>query len=71
MTANKYSKITLIPKDEEEVRRFKTFRNEDVFYMFKIICGLALFELVATSLHFSYQLATGTFTSLKLFNLLY
>ena len=53
------------------MRKFKTFRNEDVFYMFKIICILAIGELVIVALAMLYSLATGTYSSLKLFNLLY
>ena len=71
MTESKYSKFTLIPINEEEVAKFKTFRNEDVFYMFKIICILAFCEFCFLILALLYSLATGTETKLNAIKLLY
>ena len=71
MTESKYSKFTLIPINEEEVAKFKTFRNEDVFHMFKIICILAFCEFCFLILALLYSVATGTEFELNAIKLLY
>ena len=71
MTEGKYSKITLIPKDEEERRKFKAFRNEDVFSMFTFVSALAsceVFFLVAAVIN---SLFEGSDIAFNMINFVY
>ena len=59
VTDKKYSKITLLPRDKDELRKFQNFRNDDVFYMFKIMCILATIEVGLMAFAFLYAHAVG------------
>ena len=58
MNENKYNKITLLLTDKEERRKFKIFRNEDVFSMFSFVCILASCEVVFQTVTVLYTLFT-------------
>ena len=69
MNENKYSKITLLLNDKEERRKFKVFRNEDVFSMFSFVCILASCEVVFQSVTVLYTLYTRVDVSFNLIKL--
>ena len=56
-TSTKYSKITLLPIDKDELRKFQDFRSEDVFYMLRFMSILATCEVVLLVLVFLHALA--------------
>ena len=71
MTDKKYSKITLLPKDKDELKKFQEFRSDDVFYMFKIMSILATFEVGLMLLALLHALAVGLDLKLNTIQLIY
>ena len=69
--SDKYSKVTLIPRDELERTKFRSFRNEDVFYMFRICCILSTCEVVLLLGVLVYTLANEGEAKLSVINLVY
>ena len=71
MTESKYWKIALHLKDEEERRKFKVFRNEDVFSMYTFVSLLASCEVVFLTAALVYSLFTGNDVEFILINFIY
>ena len=71
MTERKSLKVMLHPTDEEERKRFKAFRNEDVFSMFTFVAILASFEVFLLTVVMIHSLFTGIDVEFTLINFLY